>query len=105
MLSVSAHNTKTENVTITECHFYHWSLGSGNPKVGIEVMNVQHTDVIIKKVWINETLHIVAPHVWLRTFDNSGDVEISFQWKTGLNYTVTIETAAGSTATVTATAD
>jgi len=105
---VNVGNTKTEDLRITGCYFYTWPITGPYPEkpyVGIEVNDVSATDLIVKKVWINDTLYDLNPYLWLTSIHTTHGIEILYEWKTGLNYTVTIETAAGSTATVIATAD
>jgi len=108
LLEVNVDNTKSEDVAIAGCYFYTWPIMGPYPEkpyVGIEVKDVSATDLIVKKVWINDTLYELNPYLWLVSYHTTRGIEILYEWKTGLNYTVTIETAAGSTATVTATAD
>lgn len=105
MLTVDEDNTKIENVTITGCYFYHRPPLSKNKVVGIQVESLGSTDVIIKKAWIDGASFNVSPRLWLHKFHSSDGIEISFPWKRGSTYTVTVETVAGSTYEIRATAD
>jgi len=104
-LNVNEDNTKTEKVKIEQCYFYHWPPTSNDKFIGIEVKSFGDINVIIKEVWIDSVSFSVSPRLWLNQFHSTDDIEISFPWKKGSTYNITIQTVAGSTCQVTATAD
>lgn len=104
-LNVNKDNTKTEKVEIKQCYFYHWPPMSHDKFIGIEVKSFGDINVIIKEVWIDSASFSVSPRLWLNQFHSTDDIEISYPWKEGSTYTITIETVAGSTYEITATAD
>jgi len=104
-LNINENNTKTEKVKISECYFYYWPPLSNNKVVGMQVESLGGTDVIIKKIWIDDASFDVSPRLWLHEFHSSSGIQISFQWKKGSTYTVTVKTVAESTYEITATAD
>jgi len=105
VLNMSENNTRTENVTISGCYFYHVPPGSWNPYVGVQVNDTGGTDVIIKIIRINGQAFTVNPRLWLDVNDGSSGIQKSFSWVEGHMYTVEIETIAGSTVSITAKAD
>jgi len=104
-LNVNEDNTNTEKVKVSECYFYYWPPQSNNKVAGIQVESLGGTDVIIKEVWIDDASFDVSPRLWLHEFHSSSGIQISFQWKKGSSYTVTVKTVAGNTCEITATAD
>lgn len=104
-LNVNEDNIKTEKVKINQCYFYRWPPGSHDKFIGIEVKSFGNIVVIIKEVFIDGASFSVSPRLWLDNFHSTDDIEISFPWKEGSTYTITIETVAGSTYEITATAD
>jgi len=105
LLNVNENNTKTEAVKISGVYFYHVPPITGGPVIGVGVQDLGGTDVIIKKALINDANYTLSPRVWLSETDTLEGFEVSFPWKKGENYTVTIETVIGTTANCTATAD
>jgi len=104
-LCVKDYNTKLEKVKISGCYFYYWPPDSNHKVIGIEVKDLSGTDVIIKEVFINGSSFIVSPRLWLYEFSSEGDIEISYPWKKGMTYTVTVKTVAGSRFEVNKTAE
>jgi len=104
-LNVNKNNTRTEKVQIKECYFYCWPPTSYDKFIGIEVISFGDINVIVKEVWIDSASFIVSPGLWLNQFHSTDDIEISFPWKKGSTYSITIETVAGSAYQVNATAD
>lgn len=105
-LNVNENNTRLEKVEIKHCYFYDWPPPYfENPIVGIEVEIFGDIDVIIKEAWINSTFFSLSSQLWLDKFHSTGEFELSFPWKEGSTYNITIETVAGSTCQVTAIAD
>jgi hypothetical protein len=104
-LNVNENNTKLEKVKINQCYFYHWPPTSHDKFVGIEVQSFGDINVIVKEVWIDSASFIVSPGLWLNQFHSTNNIEISFPWKKGSTYNITIETVAGSAYQVNATAD
>jgi competence protein ComGC len=95
-VKVEENNTRTENIQITDCQFYHSPPGSSQKVVGITVKSSSGTDVIIRKMWINNTAHDLTQQLWLPPNDDERSIVESFDWVNGANCTVAIETVAGS---------
>ena len=104
-LNVNENNTRPEKVEIKKCDFYYWPPTSYHAFIGIEVKISGDINVIIRKAWINGTFFSVSPQLWLYKSKSTGYIELSFPWKEGSIYNVTIETLAGSTCQFIATAD
>jgi len=105
VLNVNENNTRTENLKITGVYFYHVPPVTGGEVIGVEVQDLGGTDIIIREALINGSLYTVSPRFDLWSGHSFDGFEIGFPWKKGENYTVTIETIAGTTANYTATAD
>ncbi len=95
-VEVKENNTETESVQIAECLFYHSPLGSSQKVVGVTAKVLSHTDMIIKKIWVDNTACDVTRPVWLYYRDSERDIMAPFDWVNGRNCTVAIETVAGS---------
>jgi hypothetical protein len=104
MLNVNENNTKTENITISALYFYHEPPLTGGPVIGMDVQNVGDTDIIIREVLVNGSSCTLPSQFMLDSSEGSGGFYVGFPWKTGENYTVTVETIAGTTASRTGTA-
>jgi uncharacterized membrane protein len=100
---VKENNVKTESVQVGAPLFSSGPPGNSD-YVTLNVKVLSGTDAIIKKMWINETA-CNFNRLWLDPpYFSEGAIQVVFGWDQYKNYTVTIETAAGSRFATTGTA-
>jgi uncharacterized membrane protein len=95
-------NVKTESVQVGAPLFSSGPPGNSD-YVAFNVKVLSGTDAIIKKMWINGTACSINP-LWLLSYHTEEAIGVVFGWDPYKNYTVTIETAAGSRFATTGTA-
>jgi hypothetical protein len=101
IIRVDEESVKPENLTIIDWHFGKWPPLSGKGIISVRVKNLGETTAIVTRVEVNGT--IFNKKMWVPAQTRHA-VIVDYGWRVG-TYLIHIETAAGNTYEITATAE